>query len=205
SPYVITAAAASIAPDGSSPSYRRASAGRETATRSAPVPAQRPGSSVTATSGASGEGASGSTTVAPVRHAARAHTAVRQCTGRSRVRRVPGAASNSSTRRFTVLLTQLASTAPESSTRSPSSPYQVRRGRPPSAARRARRAATSGTGPPPRDAICLAPPYEPTRRRDAPTGENHGPRVRRAPRPAEGLVNSPWNRWAIAHFRLTTP
>ena len=52
------------------------------------------------------------------------------------------------------------------------------------------------------------PPSAPTpawRRAVAPACENRGSRVRRAPRPAEGLVNYPWNPWAIAHFRLTTP
>ena len=55
--------------------------------------------------------------------------------------RGPGA-SNSSTRRFVVLLTQLPSTAPDSSTRSPASPYQVMRGRPGSRTSRVRRSIT---------------------------------------------------------------
>src|SRR5690625_564798 len=70
----------------------------------------------------------GSTSSPPAHHVASPQTMARQCTGTSRRTRVPGSTSPSSTSRFVALVTQFARTRPESSTRSSSGPYQVRRG-----------------------------------------------------------------------------
>src|SRR5690606_32640117 len=125
------------APGGRSPSNVRARAGRATAITSTPgCDAYASGRDVTTTSTAP---ASGSTTQAPVRQTANAQTTVRQCGGRSTRTRVCGPTSYSSTSRLVDLVTQLSSTWPDSSMRSPSGPYQVRRGWPGSATRPRRR------------------------------------------------------------------
>ena len=86
---------------------------------------------------------------APTDHVASIQVAVRQWVRRSIPIRVPGPASNSSTIRLADLATQLSSTRPDNSIRSPSGPYQVSRGRvgSPTTSERTRSAIAAGTGP----------------------------------------------------------
>src|SRR5690625_1169573 len=122
--WAISSAAPSIAPSGRS-GTARASAGSATAITNGAPSAE--GLLLTSTS-APAPSAPGRATVPPQAHTANAQTAVRQCIGRSSCTRAPGVTSASSASRLAALVTQLASTRPESSTRSASGPYQVSAG-----------------------------------------------------------------------------